>query len=369
MKILADKYLYRISDLVPAGAELHRFDPEEQPPDIITDYDALLIRTVTKINPDTLPATGKLKFVGTATAGTDHVDTDHLKNLGITFGHSPGCNARAVAEYVITAIYLWAEKRRINPENGELTVGVVGCGHTGSAVTGLLKKLGIRYLPFDPPKAERDPGFKSVSADELITADILTFHTPLTRSGKHATHHLCSAAWLENGFSLLINAARGGVVDERALIKAMGRNLVGDAVIDVWENEPLFSDEMAALSMIATPHIAGYSRESKFRASKLVIDEMCRVLGLEPVRVVPEELFDEAIITNSDMDFAGFLGRNNKIDLYDRELRKLIGLPGSEKGRLFAKLRAETPTRFEYAAILREAESPDDLPPQCSIFL
>jgi len=274
-----------------------------------------------------------------------------------------------VAEYVITAIYLWAEKHAEKPENGGVTVGVVGCGHTGSAVIELLRKLGIRYLQYDPPRAERDSGFETVSADELMSADILTFHVPLTRSGKHATHHLCNASWLKNGVRLIINAARGGVVDEQALVEALKQNLIGEAITDVWENEPVFSDEMAAHSMIATPHIAGYSRESKLRASRLVIEEMCRVLRLEPVGQLPGEHYDKKLIIDPDMVFAGFLRKNNQIDIYDRDLRKLIGLPGKEKGRLFAKLRAETPTRFEYRSILKAAINRNDIPEPCKVFL
>jgi erythronate-4-phosphate dehydrogenase len=369
MKVVSDKYLYRIEEMLPGNVELIPFDPGNALPEDVTSADALLIRTVTKINSGTLPEAGKLKFVGTATAGFDHVDTDHLESLGIAFGHSPGCNARAVGEYVITAIYLWAEKHGLNPETGGVTVGVVGCGHTGSAVIELLGKLGIRYLQYDPPRAERDHGFESVSEDELMSADILTFHVPLTRSGEHATHHLCNSSWLENGFRLIINAARGGVVDEQALIEALNRNKVGEAVIDVWENEPVFSDEMAAHSMIGTPHIAGYSRESKLRASRLVIEEMCRVLALEPVRQLPGEPFDKKLILDPDMGFAGFLRKNNQIEVYDHDLRKLIGLPGNEKGRLFAKLRAETPTRFEYGTILRAAENRDNIPELCRVFL
>src|SRR5690554_2530369 len=171
MKILADHYLYKLSDLIPEDTGLERYIPEEGLPPGATDFDALLIRTVTKINPHTLPHAGNLKFIGTATAGFDHVDITHLEKLGIEFALSEGCNANAVAEYVLTVLYRWAEVSEISLPDKK--IGIVGMGNTGGRIAGYLKMLNIEFAGFDPPKQEREPGFISCSTEELLGCDIL----------------------------------------------------------------------------------------------------------------------------------------------------------------------------------------------------
>jgi len=223
MKVFADKYLYALDKLIPDNFELDTYDPDKGFPDYVTEYDALLIRTVTKLNSETLPKAGNLKFVGSATAGFDHVDVDHLKFLGIEFARSEGCNANAVGEYVITALYRWGQLRDEKIE--DLKIGVVGCGNTGSSLIGYLKKLGIEYVAYDPPKADREENFISADLDELLTCDVLTFHTPLNRDGSHPTYHICNKEWLDHDFKLIINASRGGVVYEKALLEAKKRRL------------------------------------------------------------------------------------------------------------------------------------------------
>lgn len=367
MKILADQYLYRLDELIPDTFRLDRFDPAAGFPANAADYDALLIRTVTKINARSLPEAGNLKFIGTATAGFDHVDLKHLERLGIGFARSAGCNARAVAEYVITGLYRWAEQT--GADITEKKVGVIGCGYTGSAVIHLLNRLRIPFVPFDPPKALRDSGFSSASADELKSCDILTFHTPLTGSGPHPTRHMCDHRWLKNRFDLIINAARGGVVNETDLLASLQKSETGAAILDVWENEPLFSDDVARRSLIATPHIAGYSREAKTRASRMVIEALCRHFGVTPPASFREEQLSPEIL-NQDIpeQFARFLWNFNQIDRYDTEQRKLMGLPDAEKAPKFARLRAETPTRFEFQSILKALDPSAGLPSECDVF-
>jgi len=351
MKILADKYLYKLYELLPGAIELDRYDPDSGFPETATKYDALLIRTVTKINPETLPEAGNLKFIGSATAGFDHVDTEHLKQIGVAFARSEGCNANAVGEYVITAIFRWAEESGINLS--EKKVGVIGCGNTGGKVSGYLQKLGIKTVQYDPPREEKDVNFQSAGLDNLLDCDILTFHTPLTFSGDLPTIHMCSSEWLSHDFDLIINTARGGVVDEHALAEAMDRGGVGNCILDVWENEPVFEDEIARRSFIATPHIAGYSKEAKWRASEMVISEMCRNFGLKRnSRKFKPDMDKLEINFSEQMTFAGFMWKNSNIRHYDKNLRKLIGLKEVEKARKFAKLRSETETRVEFGEIV-----------------
>ncbi|MDZ7720371.1 MAG: 4-phosphoerythronate dehydrogenase [Balneolaceae bacterium] len=367
MKIFADKYLYALDKLIPGDFELNRYDPEDGFPDHATQYDALLIRTVTKLNSDTLPEAGNLKFVGSATAGFDHVDIDHLHTLGIEFARSEGCNANAVAEYVLTVLYRWGQLRGEKVE--DLRIGVVGCGNTGGALIGYLKKLGIEYVPYDPPKEEREENFTSADLDELLSCDVLSFHTPLTKNGPHPTYHMCDGAWLKHGFKLIINASRGGVVDEKALFEAKRMGLIRDFILDVWENEPVFSDQIAKEALIATPHIAGYSREAKWKASEIVIRKMIEFFGDQFTSPNQDEKPKRSNLAEpEDLSFADFLWKNHKIDFYDQELRKLTGLTEEEKGQKFADLRSNTPTRFEFRTIIGQYLNPEKLPEEVMIF-
>ena len=366
LRVAADQYLQNVEELLPDGVDLFRFDPSDGPPGNITNYDALLIRTVTPINPQTLPETGKLKFIGTATAGTDHIDQAYLEKKGIQFSQSEGCNANAVAEYIITVLYRWAEK--LNIELKQKTVGIVGCGHTGSAVIKLLNRLDIKYIAYDPPKEIREEGFVSASESELISADILTFHTPLTDSGAYPTKHLGGYDWLSRGFDLIINASRGGVVDEDALLELYQKGIIGNYILDVWENEPDFSDKVAKHAFIATPHIAGYSTEAKFQASEIVLKRLLSFFGLKPNdQAKPAPFNPNDFKFYPEASFAGLMWQNNQVHYYDTELRKLIGFPSKKKSKAFAKLRSETKLRHEYRAMIKKL-APAGIPKKFEVF-
>lgn len=365
MNIIADKHLFNLHSLLPEQCKLTLFDPNDGLPKSATEYDALLIRTVTKINPDTLPTSGNLKFVGSASAGHDHVDRDHLNRLNIRFTSAAGCNANAVAEYIITVLFRWASIKEVDVYSKK--IGVIGCGHTGGSVITLLEKLGIDHVKYDPPRAEKEKLFRSASLNELLQCDILSFHTPFTQSGKHATHHLCDSSWLNHGYDLLINAARGGVVNEKDLLAAKQKGKLGDFILDVWEDEPLFNDQMANLAFIATPHIAGYSKEAKFRASKLVVDGLLDFFRLESPEADSEK--DLAIDLHlSNTTFPKFLWNHHKIDFYDGKLRKLIGQKNHIKSINFGNLRSETPLRNEFGSYLRSLEDTSTVPKEFLIF-
>lgn len=367
MKVFADKYLYALDQIIPEGFDLETYDPDEGFPEGVTQYDALLIRTVTKLNPETLPEVGNLKFVGSATAGFDHVDTEYLKSLGIEFARSEGCNANAVAEYVLTVLYRWGQLR--NEKIKDLKIGVVGCGNTGGSLIGYLKKLGIEYVSYDPPKAEREEDFISAELDELFSCDVLSFHTPLTKDGPHPTYHICDKEWLDHGFKLIINASRGGVVDEKALLEAKRLGLIRDFVLDVWENEPVFSDEIAEQAFIATPHIAGYSREAKLKASEIVIRKMVQFFDDQYTSPDQKEEPEKSSLAEADgLNIADFLWKNHKIEYYDQELRKLMGLSDETKAQKFADLRSNTPTRFEFKTVIDQYPNRKKLPEKIKIF-
>ncbi|MEX0945001.1 MAG: 4-phosphoerythronate dehydrogenase [Balneolaceae bacterium] len=362
MKILADKYLYGLNQLIPDGVILDLYDPSDGLPNNVTNYDGLLIRTVTKINEKTLPDLGNIKFIGTATAGVDHVDRVYLERAGIFFACSEGCNANAVGIYIITSILKWATDQKTNI--GSKKIGVVGCGHTGSSVINHLNSLGVSTIRYDPPKSIRDPRFESAELNELLDCDILTFHTPLEDQGEYPTIHLCNSEWLQHGFDLILNASRGGVVDEDALINAQNEGRVKDFILDVWEGEPLFTDLVAQRAFISTPHIAGYSVEAKIRASEMVIDQLIQFFNPKESDINskfsqdlpsqnPGEISDSVkklAVIASELDTIQLsyrLWKLANIDMYDHKLRKLIGLKNSLKADAFAKLRSESKLRTE----------------------
>src|SRR6056297_2921713 len=367
MKILADKYLYKLNKLIPEDTELALYDPDDGLPKSVSHYDALLIRTVTKINAKTLSSPGNLSFIGSATAGFDHVDLDYLNDIGIAFARSEGCNANAVAEYVITALYKWADERDVDLPSRQ--VGIVGCGNTGSRVVGYLKELGVQTVLYDPPKALREKSFTSSAESDLLECDILTFHTPLRNTGSHPTVHICSEEWLKQGFSLVVNTSRGGVVDEEALFKSHQEGKTKDYKLDVWENEPLFDDEVAQHAFLTTPHIAGYSKEAKWKASEMVVNAMCEHFGSKKTGSIfhlNPSMSEKPEGLNS---FTDFLWQNSNLKEYNSVFKSLIGLSDDEKSRRFAKLRSETETRFEFSAVVNAYREKSYLPDETTLFV
>lgn len=246
-------------------------------PQSVKNADALLVRTRTRCNQDLL-AGSKCRFVGTATIGFDHIDRDWCKANGIYAVNAPGCNAPAVAQYVFACI-----GSLINRPINQHTIGIVGVGHVGRIVEQWARSLDMRVMLCDPPRQRQEGGDQWCSlADIAEKADIITFHTPLTREGTDASFHLADAKFFASlrRSPILINAARGGVVDNAALVNAIDAAQVSKTVIDTWEGEPAISTDLLSRVSIATPHIAGYSFEGKVRATSMVLSELCRFFDL-----------------------------------------------------------------------------------------
>jgi len=354
--VLADRYHYQLQRFLHPSLRLVPYDPiAGWTGDQVRRADALLVRTTNPVNAATLPEDSRVRFVATASAGRDHLDEAWLDRLGIAVADAKGSNARSVAEYVAVAVLTACDSLDTAPS--ELTAGVIGAGFTGTATANLLGKLGVTCKRHDPPREERervagtDAPFKSASLEEVLECDILTLHVPLERSGPYATRH-----WLDESKlaaapkKLVINASRGGVMDEQALLDAHKRGQVQSFVCDVWEGEPVFSDVTAQQAFLSTPHIAGYSIEAKRNASEMMCTALHRFLGLEdpepPVlQPHPQEIPD------GDMAVRRILGLLHPAFSYDADLRRLIGQPDSEKGPAFLRLRQETPLRHEFAEI------------------
>lgn len=202
-----------------------------------------MVRSVTKVN-ESLLAGKPIKFVGTATAGTDHVDEAWLKQAGIGFPLH-GCNAIAVVEYVFSSLLMLAERDGFSLY--DRTVGIVGVGNVGRRLQARLEALGIKTLLCDPPRADRGDEGDFRSLDELVQrADILTFHTPLFKDGPYKTLHLADEKLIRSlkPGAILINACRGAVVDNTALLTCLNEGQKLSVVLDVWEGEPELNVEL-----------------------------------------------------------------------------------------------------------------------------
>ena len=275
MRIIVDSHIPHIQGLIEPRAEVLYLPPGDITSDAVRDADALIVRTRTRCDAALLDGS-RVRFIGSATIGTDHIDLDYCANHGITVCNAPGCNAPAVAQWVFCAIHAWMQARDIATPAG-LTLGIVGVGHIGSIVARWGAQLGFTVLLNDPPRENgenRDGSFDVIFSPltELQhRCDIITFHTPITRDGQWPTWHLCDQAFL-NGLDhcrLILDAARGPIVDNEALLR-----WPGDVGLDCWENEPNISRPLLEKAIVGTPHIAGYSAEGKQRGTAMMLEAL-----------------------------------------------------------------------------------------------
>ncbi len=358
-RLLADRHLFLLRESVPDSFELHVFDPDVGIPSNAGDFDALLLRTVTKVNAATLPYPGNLKWVGTASAGYDHIDIDWLAGKGIAVGFAAGCNARAVAEYVLTTA-AYTAKTRGWKFSGK-TLGIVGAGFVGTTVANMAMHLGISVVVYDPPRVSREPSFVSSSLEQILECDLLSLHTPFVETGPYSTVGWLDAEKLRSRKrALLIQASRGGVADETAVLSALEQGDLGDAVIDVWQGEPAVNRNLLEWSIIATPHIAGYSNQAKRLATEMAVADMVRCLGggasIHPDNVERPTLQSpttpiiaiDAVI-DAKLDLLPSALMDDFMD-YDRSLRGSMNLEDPDaRIREFRRLRTKVPYRDEYS--------------------
>jgi len=280
MKIVVDRNIPFIETPLSEIGRVVMLPGAEITPAVMADADILITRTRTRCDASLLDGS-TCRFIGTATIGTDHIDLDYCRNRGITVANAPGCNAPAVAQWVLAAIQSHMPE---GSDFSDLTLGVIGAGHVGSIVIRWARGLGMRVLVNDPPLQERKPEAYTYStlADIARECDVITVHTPLTCTGSHPTHHLINKEFVSSlrRSPLLLNAARGAVTDTAALLDGLDNGLIGAVGIDCWEGEPDMNPQLLARAFAATPHIAGYSRQGKIRATQMVLDSLSRHLGL-----------------------------------------------------------------------------------------
>lgn len=307
--------------------------------------DALLIRSVTPINAQNLANIShlNLQFVGSATIGTDHVDGDFLQKFNISFANAAGCSKHSVAQYVITAILRTLPEARHTP----IKLGIIGLGNIGSTLAKYANKLGWQVFGHDPFLAPS--AINNATFEQLLQSDVISIHTPLTHTGTHPTAKLISREQLARirPNALLINTARGEVIDQAALLAAINnKNLT--AILDVFENEPHIDDELLKKVSLATPHIAGYTLEGKIRGTDMIYQAFCRHFEL-PIKqtlaplLPPNPYFFDELLNKFNLEIL-----KNFYDI-EADFAKLQAINHhGVRGGDFDRLRKNYPLRREW---------------------
>ena len=278
MKIIVESNVPYL-EVLDRVADVERLPYGEITREAVRDADALIVRTRNRCDRSLLEGS-KVRFIATATIGTDHIDLDWCRANGIEVYNAPGSNAPAVAQYVFSSLM-----RVVSRPLKSYTLGIVGVGHVGGIVDRWARSMGMTTLLCDPFL-----NYEATLADLAHTADIITFHTPLTDDGPYPTYHLAGENFFNNlrRAPIIINSARGAVVDNAVWADALEVGVCGPAIVDCWENEPDINFRLLDKAVIATPHIAGYSIEGKKRASQMALDALCRHFGVGPLTIDAE---------------------------------------------------------------------------------
>ncbi len=361
MKIIADQQIPNVAQAFSGCADITLCHGRDITAERIEDANVLLVRSITAVNSNLLEGS-QVKYVSTATSGLDHIDLKYLQQNNIGFAHAKGSNARSVAEYVLSSLFVLADQHDFKLK--DKTVGLIGCGEVGSRVVAMLETIGVQTIINDPPLKDalvndQGGGERYRDLQELLSADIITLHVPLTEDGPYPTQKLVDADFLAklNNDVILINTARGGVIDELALKKHLDNHREMKVVLDVWEGEPEIDIDLLSRVEIGTHHIAGYSTDAKYKASEMVFHAICDfykldipwqskikipetnlpALGLSP-DMSEEDAIQMAILASYDV-------RSDAASL-----RRLPEITMEQRGRYFDELRKNYPVRREFSS-------------------
>lgn len=364
MKIVADANIPLLAEAFGPLGEVVALPADRITPDVLRDADALLVRSVTRVN-EALLAASAVQFVATATIGFDHVDLGYLASRGIALASAQGSNARSVAEYVLAALAVLA-KRGGYPMTQQV-LGIVGCGNVGGRLARMAEAIGMKVLRNDPPLARQTGDPRYVPLDALADADVVTFHVPLERGGPDPTYHMINEALLarlKRG-ATLINTSRGAVAETAALKAAIADGRLGRVILDVWEKEPNIDVELLGRVDLATPHIAGYSYDGKVNGTRMVLEALCRHFGLrrewDPSPLMPPPANPRVSLPASiSIDEAMYASSHAAYDVEvdDRRLRAIASEPAEKRAKLFDGLRRNYPVRREFPETTVEMAEP-----------
>jgi erythronate-4-phosphate dehydrogenase len=353
MKIMAVENIPFAQEAFSQFGEVTIIPDKKLSADAVRDTDILLVRSTRPVD-RALLANSRVKFVGTATIGVDHVELDYLRDQNITFASAPGSNSNSVSEY-ITAVLLELA-HCFNFDLKKITLGVIGVGQVGSKVVKKAQGLGMTVLQNDPPLARQTNDPKYLPLDKIFAADIITTHVPLTKEGPDRTHHMVNSGFFDclRPNSIYINSSRGSVVDSPALHAALDSKKLRAAVLDVWEKEPTIETGLLQKVFIGTPHIAGHSYDGKVNGTKMLYDAVCSFLKVKPVwdptPFLPPPLCPhiKVLTDNGQNSLRDIVRQLYDIFKDDADLRKIAGLPTEQQGPYFSALRKNYPVRREF---------------------
>lgn len=289
MKILADYSLPNLLEAFPAPFQLTFYQHLDEVPLLLKGQDILLCRANLKITAHLLEKTS-IRYVATASSGVDHVDENFLTNAGIELLDAKGCNAGAVADYVLASLAYLKKYKGFKPYKA----GVIGMGMVGSRVASYLKAAQLEVICYDPPKHNLNSHFHSHSLESLYQCDLICLHPNLHYTQPHPSFHLVNEYFLNQlkPGCVIINASRGDIVDEEALLQFLAKTANKSILYctDVFSKEPLINPKLVALSTLCTPHIAGHSLEAKQSAVALLSQKLHTLLQL-PREIASELAF------------------------------------------------------------------------------
>ena len=358
MKIIADENMSAVQALFAPYGEVETLPGRDITAAAVATADVLLVRSVTQVDKQLLEGSS-VQFVGSATIGTDHIDRQYLQQTGIHFAHAPGCNAEAVVQYMFSVFCT------LEPQWRDKTVGIVGCGNVGGRLYHRLSALCVSCAVYDPFLNDAQcPSLTDI--ETALSADIVCLHTPLTREGPHPTHHLINRQMLEQHIrpgALLINASRGGVIDNAALHTHLNAGAELNVALDVWEGEPHINLDLLRQVKIATPHIAGYSLEGRLRGTQMVRDGLCRSLELSlddslssmavDLSAGGEECAVDALIIETGQGLNQAILASYQVAEDDKQMRRALadkrGKSEGEIGVAFDGLRKHYAQRREFS--------------------
>lgn len=274
LKIVADKAIPFLEGVFDPYADMTYLPGDKIGPEDVKDADVLMVRTRTKCNAALLEGS-KVKFIATATIGTDHIDFPYCDSKGIVVRNAPGCNAGGVMEYVFSALYGLASRRSISLQGD--TIGIIGVGHVGSLIERMGRALGFKILKCDPPRAEAEGSFGFCDLEYLLqNSQIVTLHVPLDETTRGMANSEFFSLMQPGAF--FINAARGEVMCDDALKAAIPK--LGPVIIDTWNHEPDIDIDLMDKVAIATPHIAGYSYQGKQNGTAAAVRAVAHYFGI-----------------------------------------------------------------------------------------
>ena len=353
MKFLCDIALPNSVEVFSQYGEVALKNGRQINADDLVDVDVLIIRSITKVNEDLLSKANKLKFVGTATAGMDHMDTALLDKKGIAYSNAQGSNCESVGDYILSVLLVLAEKYNLSFEGK--SIGIVGCGFVGSQVYNKAKALGLTIVKNDPPRFKAGDKTCNATLDEALACDIVTLHVPLIKDGEYKTLHLIDEQKLLKlkPNAIFINASRGNVVDNEALSEFLEKRPDVKVWLDVFEGEPQINCKKL-LSQVdgATAHIAGYSYESKRRANVMLANTLAHVLKLEEPKAyqMPKPEIESTTlgkVENLDLD----LIRRLVFSVYDVRRDSLMFKNCFKNAKSFDAMRSNYRERRELSSL------------------